>query len=171
LFSRVLLSLMLLFVLSSIHQAESGSVREPKNSWRGITPLQSSPEDVARVLGFEPEGTDPASSGPHRVDGGEVSFNYLTPGLARIYKAPRSVVGKVFTIYFKPSEQATRETVKLAPGFRRCTESMTTTYYYLVNDAGIAYEFRRAGNQLETVIYQPTRAQVRNLGVNTECVF
>ena len=41
----------------------------------------------------------------------------------------------------------------------------------LVNDAGLAYQLRRAGDTLETIIYQPSRAEVRRLAVNTACVF
>jgi hypothetical protein len=144
---------------------------EPKNSWRGIVPLQSSPEDVARVLGVELDSSSAASTGPYRVEGGEVTFYFLTPGLAKIYRAPHSMVGKVFTIYFKPGEPSSKDELKLSPGFRRCVEQMTTTTYYLVSDVGVAYQFHQGSDQLETVIYQPSRAQVRSLSVNTECVF
>ena len=144
---------------------------EPRNSWHGIVPLQSSSEDIARVLGIEPEYPGAASSGPHRVEGGEVTFNFLTSSLAKIYRAPHSMVGKVFTIYFKPAQPSSKDELKLSPGFRRCVEQLATTSYYLVNDAGVAYQFHQGNNQLETVIYQPSRAQVRSLAVNTECVF
>jgi hypothetical protein len=40
-----------------------------------------------------------------------------------------------------------------------------------VSDAGVAYQFSRATDMLEMIIYQPTRAEVRRLAVNTECVF
>jgi hypothetical protein len=123
------------------------------------------------VLGVDPDSPDATSSGPHIVDGGEVIFYFLTPSLAKIYRAPRSLSGKVFTIYFKPSEPASKESLRLSSGFRRCVEQMSTTHYYLVSDAGIAYQFGRNSNQLETIIYQPSRAQVRGLAVNTECVF
>lgn len=142
-----------------------------KNSWRGITPLHSSAEDVARLIGAEPDSTESVLSGPFKVDGGEVTFSYLTTSLAKIYHAPRSMVGKVFTVYFKPSYPVTRTDVTLAAGFKRCVEDRDRTFYYFVNEAGIAYRFLRDGDRLETIIYQPSRAEVRNLAVNTECVF
>ena len=100
-----------------------------------------------------------------------MTFYFLTPSLAKIYRAPRNLSGKVFSIYFKPSEPAPKDSMRLSPGFRRCVERMSTTHYYLVSDAGIAYQFGRASDQLENIIYQPSRAQVRSLAVNTECVF
>ena len=102
---------------------------------------------------------------------GEVTFNYLTSSLAKIYRAPHSMVGKVFTIYFKPGQPSSKDELRLSPGVRRCVEQMTTSTYYMVNDAGVAYQFHHGTDQLETVIYQPSRAQVRSLAVNTECVF
>ena len=155
---------------SAVGARPAGSI-EPKNSWRGIVPLQSSSDDVARILGVAPDAPGAPSSGPHRVEGGEVTFYFLTQSLAKIYRAPHSMVGKVFTIYFKPGEQSSKNELKLSPGFKRCVEQMTTTTYYLVSDAGVAYQFRQGSDQLETVIYQPSRAQVRSLAVNTECVF
>ena len=151
--------------------AYSSGATEPKNSWHGIVPLQSSLDDVARILGVEVDPPGAASSGPHRVEGGEVTFNFLTPSLAKIYRAPRSMVGKVFTIYFKPGQPPSKDELKLSPGFKRCVEQMTTATYYLINDAGVAYQFHQGNDRLETVIYQPSRAQVRSLAVNTECVF
>jgi hypothetical protein len=109
--------------------------------------------------------------GPFQVEGGEVTFSYITPSLAKLYRAPKSMVGKVFTIYFKPSESIERAGLKLAPGFKRCTEDLDRTYYYFVSDAGLAYQLRRAGDVLENVIYQPSRAEVRRLAVSTACVF
>ncbi len=140
-----------------------------KNSWRGITPLQSSAEDVSRLIGVEP--TEGDTQGPFRVEGGEVTFSYLTPSLAKIYRAPASMTGKVFSIYFKPSEIMSKDDLKLAPEFKRCTEDMDKTFYYFVSDAGLVYQLLRNSDRLETVIYQPSRAQVRRLAVNTGCVF
>jgi hypothetical protein len=172
-FYRILLTIAaLVFSRAPVLNARAGIApgAEPRNAWRGIVPLRSSPADIERVLGFEPDSADATSSGPHDVDGGEVTFYFLTPSLTKIYRAPRSFSGKVFTIYFKPSEPPSKDSLKL-PGFRRCVEQMSTSHYYLVSDAGIAYQFGRHSNQLETIIYQPSRAQVRSLAVNTECVF
>jgi hypothetical protein len=115
--------------------------------------------------------TEAPVSGPFKVEGGEVTFSFLTQSVAKIYRAPRALVGKVFTIYFKPDDQMTRDNLRLAPGFKQCVEQQTRVYYYLVNEAGVAYQFRRDDNAVETIIYQPTRAEVRRLAVNTECVF
>lgn len=142
-----------------------------KNSWRGITPLHSSAEDVARLIGAEPDSSEAMMSGPFKVEGGEVTFSYVTTSLAKIYRAPRSMIGKVFTVYFKPSESMTRADVSLAPGFKRCVEERDRTFYYFLNDAGIAYRFMRSSDVLDAIIYQPSRAEVRSLAVNTECVF
>jgi hypothetical protein len=105
------------------------------------------------------------------VDGGEVTFSILTPSLAKMYRAPRAMFGKVFTIYFTPSERIERADLKLGAGFKPCREQQTTGYYYLINDAGVAYRLRRSDDVVETIIYQPSRAEVRRLAVNTECVF
>jgi hypothetical protein len=142
-----------------------------KNSWRGITPLRSSVEDVARAIGADLESGDAMLSGPYKVEGGEVTFSYLTPSIAKIYRAPKSLVGKVFTIYFKPGETMSRADLALGPGFKRCVEENDRTIYYFVSDAGVAYRLRRDSDQLETVIYQPSRVEVRSLAVVTECVF
>lgn len=141
------------------------------NSWRGITPLRSSAADVARIIGIDAEPSSAPASGPFAVEGGEVTFSYLTPGLAKIYRAPRSMVGKVFTIYFKPSLPMSRAGLNLGRGFKRCTEERGRSFYYFVSDAGVAYQFNRSSDALETMIYQPSRAEVRRLAVNTECVF
>jgi hypothetical protein len=141
------------------------------NSWRGLTPLRSSAADVARMLGDDADSAESQVSGPFKVEGGEVTFSYLTESLAKIYRAPRSLVGKVFTIYFKPSETMTRDDLKLAPGFKRCLEERNKGYYYLVNDAGVAYQFRSDGDSVETIIYQPSRVETRRLAVMSECVF
>ena len=149
----------------------SSSGPSAKNSWRGITPLRSSSEDVARAIGTEPDPTDAMLSGPYKVEGGEVTFSYLTPSLAKIYRAPRSMVGKVFTIYFKPSGQISRGDLMLPAGFKRCVEERDRIFYYFVSDAGVAYRLLRDGDRVETIIYQPSRVEVRSLAVNTECVF
>jgi hypothetical protein len=141
------------------------------NSWRGITPLRSSAADVARVLGDGFDSSEGQVSGPFKVDGGEVTFSYLTEGLAKIYRAPRSMVGKVFTIYFKPAEPIARADLRLATGFKRCAEDRNRSYYYLVNDVGVAYQFHSDGDRLETIIYQPSRTETRRLSVMSECVF
>ena len=111
------------------------------------------------------------SSGPYKVEGGEVTFSYLTASLAKIYRAPRSMVGKVFTIYFKPSDSMTRGELMLTAGFKRCVEERDRIFYYFVSDAGVAYRLLRDGDRVETIIYQPSRVEVRTLAVNTECVF
>ena len=141
------------------------------NTWRGITPLRSSPADVARIIGIDEELNAAPSSGPFQVEGGEVTFSYLTPSLAKIYRAPGSMIGKVFTIYFKPTQPMKRADLALGAGFKRCTEERDRHFYYLVSDAGVAYQFSRSNDSLETTIYQPSRAEVRRLAVNTECVF
>lgn len=142
-----------------------------KNSWRGITPLQSSAADAARAIGVDIDLTTATVGGPFKVEDGEVTFSFLTPSLAKIYRAPRALVGKVFTIYFKPNDPVTRAGLKLGPSFKPCTEQQSRGYYYLVNDAGVAYRIRRDDDRIETIIYQPSRAEVRRLAVNTECVF
>src|SRR5438132_11747397 len=103
-----------------------------KNSWRGITPLHSSAADVSRLIGAERDSSEAMLSGPFKVDGGEVTFSYLTTSLAKIYRAPRSMVGKVFTVYFKPSYATTRADVTMGPGFKRCVEERDRTFYYFV---------------------------------------
>ena len=167
--SRSVAALALLVLLVPPQMARSGPVA--KNSWRGITPLRSSAEDVARAIGTEPESGDVMSSGPYKVEGGEVTFSYLTASLAKIYRAPRSMVGKVFTIYFKPGDSMTRGELTLTTGFKRCVEERDRIFYYFVSDAGVAYRLLRDGDRVETIIYQPSRVEVRSLAVNTECVF
>ncbi|HTG13653.1 MAG TPA: hypothetical protein VK747_00140 [Blastocatellia bacterium] len=155
----------------SIGRPESSDRAPLANSWRGITPLRSSAADVARILGIDEEPNSAPSSGPFKVEGGEVTFSYLTPSLAKIYRAPGSMIGKVFTIYFKPSQLTNRADLALGAGFKRCTEERDRNFYYLVSDAGVAHRFNRRNDALETTIYQPSRAEVRRLAVNTECVF
>jgi hypothetical protein len=167
--ARVGLGFGLLLMLVPAQIAKTGGIAT--NSWRGITPLRSSSADVARLIGSEPESTDAMLSGPFKVEGGEVTFSYLTASLAKIYRAPRSMIGKVFTIYFKPSFPLTRAEVTIEPRFKRCVEEHDKTFYYFVSDIGVAYRFLRDGDRLDVVIYQPSRAEVRGLAVNTECVF
>ena len=166
-FSLAAVGLLMLLVPSHLAAPEPIA----KNSWRGITPLRSSAADVALAIGAELESSDELLSGPYKVEGGEVTFSYLTPSIAKIYRAPRSMVGKVFTIYFKPGVPQARNELTLGPGFKRCVEQNDRSIYYYVNDAGIAYRILRDGDRVETVIYQPSSAEVRSLAVNTECVF
>jgi hypothetical protein len=166
-----ILALLLAMVPAQMAGTDKGEgAAAVKNSWRGITPLRSDAADVAQAIGIQVE-PDAMPGGPYRTDDGEVTFSYITPSLAKIYRAPRSMVGKVFTIYFKPDSPVTRAGLKLAPGFKRCTEELGKSYYYFVNDAGVAYQLRRADDHLEAIIYQPTRAETSRLAVNTECVF
>ena len=168
----VVIFAMALPIFSAQTNAEKGSsAATVKNSWRGITPLRSSAEDVAQAVGVELNSPEDAPAGPFRVEDGEVSFSYITPSLAKLYRAPRSMVGKVFTIYFKPNSSASRAELRLASVFKRCIEDMGKSYYYYVSDAGLAYQFRRADDHLEAIIYQPARSEVRRLAVSTECVF
>jgi hypothetical protein len=142
-----------------------------RNSWRGITPLRSSAEDVAKTIGVEADSTEAMLSGPYKVEGGEVTFSYLTASLAKIYRAPRSMVGKVFTIYFKPADPMSRGDLALSTSFKRCVEERDRIFYYFVSDAGVAYRILRDSDRVETIIYQPSRVEVKSLAVNTDCVF
>jgi len=142
-----------------------------KNSWRGLTPLQSSAAEAAQAVGTDADLSQASVGGPYNVEGGEVTFSFLTPSLAKMYHAPRAMFGKIFTIYFTPRERIARADLKLGASFKMCKEQMSAHYYYLVNDAGVAYRLRRSDDTVETVIYQPSRAEVRRLAVNTECVF
>lgn len=153
------------------HAGPSGAATVVKNTWRGITPLQSSAAAAAQVVGTDADLSQAPVGGPYKVDGGEVTFSFLTPSLAKMYRAPRTMFGKVFTIYFTPQERIERADLKLGAGFKVCKEQQTTSYYYLVNDAGVAYRLRRSDDVVESIIYQPSRAEVRRLAVNTECVF
>ena len=141
-----------------------------KNSWQGITPLRSTTTDVARMLGFDANSPEGSLLGPFRVEDGEVSFSYLTPSLAKLYRAPASMTNKVFAIYVKPAATLYRSDLKLA-GFKECREDGIKGTYYMVNDAGLAYQFKSGANIVERIVYQPSRAEVRRLAVNTECVF
>lgn len=165
--AAVAVALLMFLVPSGMNASEPAA----KNSWRGITPLRSSAEDVARAIGAELESADALLSGPYKVDGGEVTFSYLTPSIAKIYRAPRTMVGKVFTIYFKPVGVMSRADLALGSGFKRCVEEHDRSVYYFVSDVGVAYRLLRDSDRVETVIYQPSRLEVRNLAVVTECVF
>lgn len=182
--TNLLSSLIIIGLLALSAGAQSARLKSPshtarpnaatpaaKNTWRGITPLLSSADAAAQLVGTDTDLSGAPSGGPYRVDGGEVTFSFLTPSLAKMYRAPRTLVGKVFTIYFAPAERMLRADLKLGAGFKVCKEQQTTTYYYLVNDAGVAYRLRRSDDVVETIIYQPSRAEVRRLAVNTECVF
>jgi len=108
--SRSVAAAGLLMLLVSSQMAASEPIA--KNSWRGITPLHSSSEDVARTIGTEADSAEAMLSGPYKVEGGEVTFSYLTASLAKIYRAPRSMVGKVFTIYFKRTSRCRAATCR-----------------------------------------------------------
>ncbi|HJQ68556.1 MAG TPA: hypothetical protein VKA70_06275 [Blastocatellia bacterium] len=90
--------------------------------------MRSSADDVSRVLGVEPGPDEGTLIGPIKVDGGEVTFTYLTNSLAKIYRAPKSMVGKVFTIYFKPSQPVPRSEIKLSRSFKQCNEEYQKAY-------------------------------------------
>jgi hypothetical protein len=143
-----------------------------RNAWRGITPLQSTSADVARALSITADSNVAESDGPFKVDGGEVTFYYLTADQAKLYHASPSMVGRVFSIYFKrnpPLERIASQSIK---GFKRCIDDMDKRYYYLVSmDGGLAYQVRRGGDEIEYEIYQPVRADIQKLKLNTACVF
>jgi hypothetical protein len=142
-----------------------------KNSWQGITPLRSSTTDVARMMGLENNSPEGTLVGPFKVEDGEVTFSYLTPSLAKIYRAPAALTNKVFTIYLKPAAPLYRADLKLDRSFKPCVEEGIKGVYYLVTEAGVAYQIKRSTDMVETIIYQPSRAEVRRFAVNTECVF
>jgi hypothetical protein len=143
-----------------------------RNSWRGIIPLQSTAADVARVLSIAAESHVAESDGPFKVDGGEVTFYYLTADQARLYRAPASMVGKVFSIYFKRNPPLERVNSLPTKGFKRCLDDMDKRYYYHVSvDGGLAYQVRRGTDEIEYEIYQPVRADIQKFRINTTCVF
>jgi len=181
---KLLSSVMMIGLFALTVSAQSARLKTPahsarpsaaatvvNNTWRGITPLQSAAAAAAQVVGTDADLSQASVGGPYKVDGGEVTFSFLTPSLAKMYRAPRTMFGRVFTIYFTPHERIERAELKLGAGFKTCKEQQTTSYYYLVNDAGVAYRLRRSDDVVETIIYQPSRAEVRRLAVNTECVF
>src|SRR2546423_13409747 len=135
----------------------SGAATVVKNTWRGITPLQSSAAEVAQVVGTDADLSQAPVGGPYKVDGGEVTFSFLTPSLAKLYRAPRHLAGKLFTIYFTPLGRIERADLKLGASFKVCKEQQTPGYYYLLNDAGVAYRMRRSDDTVEAAIYPPSR--------------
>lgn len=143
----------------------------PKNSWRGITPLRSTVADVARFVGEDPESFNLDAGNRFTVDGGEVTFSFLSPSLAKIYRAPLSLIGTVFSIHFKPLFPMARSELKLSSGYKKCFEQLSKKYYYLVGDHGLAYQVRRETDQVEIMIYQPAGHEIRRLQVTAECVF
>ena len=150
----------------------SGSAVSRQNSWKGITPLASSTADVARILSKPEDPLVPETSGPHRVEGGEVTFSFVTASLAKIYHAPASMVGRVFTVYFTPDPPLESAKDGFRPGFKKCVDPMDTrSYYYVSNDGGLAYQVRKASGQIESVIYQPLHEEIKRLRVNATCVF
>jgi hypothetical protein len=142
-----------------------------RNSWQGLTPLRSSTTDVARMMGLESDTPEGSLVGPFKVEEGEVTFSYLTPSLTKIYRAPASLTNKVFTIYLKPAAPIYRAELKLDRSFKPCVEEGLKGFYYLINEAGVAYQIKRSTETVETIIYQPSRIEVRRFAVNTECVF
>jgi hypothetical protein len=145
---------------------------EPRNSWRGVIPLKSSGDDVIRLVHPAGHDQDPMPIGPFRVDGGEVTFSYVTASLADIYRAPKSMVGKVFTVYFKPDPPLRQADPEVVRGLKRCVDAMDKRYYYYLSlDGGLAYQVRNTTNDIEMLIYQPLHAEVQRLRVNTTCVF
>ncbi len=177
-FFRFSLLAILLCVFAAAHSAPSLAIASgleseasARNSWQGITPLRSSTIDVARMMGLERDSPEGSLVGPFKVEDGEVTFSYLTPSLAKIYRAPASLTNKVFTIYLKPAAPIYRADLKLDRSFKPCIEEGIKGVYYLVNEAGVAYQIKRSTETVETIIYQPSRTEVRRFAVNTECVF
>jgi len=143
-----------------------------RNAWRGIVPLQSTAADVARLLSISAESHVAESDGPFKVDGGEVTFYYMTADHAKLYHAPTAMVGRVFSIYFKPNPPLARVETIPARGFKRCLDDMDKRYYYEVSlDGGLAYQIRRNTDEIEFEIYQPFHADIQKLKLNTACVF
>lgn len=151
--------------------AASVNARAPKNSWRGITPLRSTVTDVSRLLGQDPDSFNLDAGNTFKVEDGEVFFSFLSPSLAKIYHAPRSLVGKVFSIHFRPLSPPLRSDLKVGFAYKKCFEQLSKKYYYLVSDFGLAYQVRRQTDQVEVVIYQPARYELSRLRVTAECVF
>jgi len=143
-----------------------------RNAWRGIIPLQSTAADVARLLSIPAAASVAESEGPFKVDGGEVTFYYVTADQARLYHAPPSMVGRVFSIYFKRNPPLERVESLPAKAFKRCFDDMDKRYYYQVSiDGGLAYQVRRNTDEIEFEIYQPVRAEIQKLKLGTSCVF
>lgn len=162
------------FAQSATGGANAARVTTPsaaRNAWRGLTPLRSSSAQVAQMFGESEDAPESSLLGPYKVEDGEVTFTYLTPSLAKLYRAPAALTNKVFTIYFKPSSPLYRADLQLDRTFKKCAEDGIKGRYYLVSDAGVAYQIAERDERVETVIYQPSRLEVRRLAVNTECVF
>lgn len=156
----------------SNHRAAYSAATSSRSSWRGIVPLQSTSADVARVLSVPENARVPESDGPFRVDGGEVTFYYLTSDQAKLYHAPASMVGRVFSIYFKRNPPLALVDSLPSKGFKRCHEDTDKRYYYQVSlDGGLAYQVRRGTGEIEYEIYQPVRAEIQKLRLNAACVF
>jgi hypothetical protein len=179
LFKRVLLlagiagSFLPFAVPGQMNMRKRGSASsEVKNSWRGLTPLKSTGADVTQLLGSSLTKQDPYPLGPFKVEGGEATFSYVTPTLAELYHAPASMVGKVFTVYFKldpPLRIADPDSMR---GFKRCAEEMDKRYYYYISpDRSFAYQVSAGTNEVEDEIYQPRHAEIEKLRVSTTCVF
>ena len=154
------------------HRFASPALAGSKNSWRGIVPLQSTSADVARVLSVTPDSQVADSHGPYKVDGGEVTFYYMTADQAKLYHAPASMVGRVFSIYFRRNPPLERADTLPARGFKRCVDDMDKRYYYQVSlDGGLAYQVRRTTDEIEYEVYQPFHADIQKLRLNAACVF
>jgi hypothetical protein len=126
--------------------------------------------DVAQLLRIEVEDLNLDAANTFEVEGGEVSVSFISAKQARLYSAPRSLVGKILAIYFKPAQPVFLADLKLPRSFRKCVEQLSRMHYYYVGD-GLAYQFRSGGEQVEWIIYQPMRAEIRRLNVSTDCVF
>lgn len=150
----------------------SAPTLEVKNSWHGLTPLRSTGADVTRLVGASLTNEDPYPPGPFKVEGGEATFSYLTPSLAELYRAPASMVGKIFTISFKLAPPLRTADPEAMRGFKRCSEDLDKRYfYYLSPDRSFAYQVRASTNEIEYEIYQPRHSEIEKLRVNTTCVF
>jgi hypothetical protein len=153
-------------------RGSSAAAPSGRNAWRGIVPLQSTAADVGKLLAFVPSSQVAESDGPFKVDGGEVTFYYMTADHARLYHAPVTMVGRVFSIYFKRNPPLDRVATLPARGFKRCLDDMDKRYYYQVSlDGGLAYQVRRNTDEIEYEIYQPLHAEIQKLRLNAACVF
>lgn len=162
--------LVLSVLLSGIVIGDS-TPRAAKNSWRGLVPLHSSVEEVAQVLGVDAGEFNLDSGNTFKVNGGDVTVSFISPRQAKLYSAPRSFVGRVFTIYFKPDSPVFLSELNLPRGFRKCSDDLSKAFYYFVSEEGLAYQFRAGSERVESVIYQPMKIEIRRLSVATDCVF
>lgn len=176
--ARLLLTLLAMsaFVLIAAGHSQHGravrSIASRVNSWHGITPLASSSADVAALLSAPQIAPGSETSGPYRADGGEVTFSYITANEAKIYHAPDSMIGKVFTIYFRPDPPLRPADSISTVQFKHCVDKLDARYYYYVSrDGGLAYQVKKSTDEVEVVIYQPLRSEVLRLKVDTACVF